>query len=101
LLKLNQNKSGSKVPILGDIPIAGLLFRSAGHSDIQTKLYVFVRAEIIRPAEALASAHNDMKRISEQNRATFEKHEEEFQNYQYVPRSKPKPMDPTKVLEVR
>ncbi|MBN1804957.1 MAG: hypothetical protein JW837_06875, partial [Sedimentisphaerales bacterium] len=92
---------GSKVPILGDIPLVGLLFRSAGHSDIQTNLYVFVRAEIIRPTEALASARNDLERISDQNRAAFEKHEEEFQNHQYIPGSKPKQMEPAKVLEAK
>ena len=101
LLKLNQSKGGSKVPILGDIPLVGLLFRSAEHSDIQTKLYVFVRAEIIRPVEALANARTGLEKISKRDRAAFEKHEEEFQNYQYVPGSNPKPMDPAKVLEAR
>ncbi len=101
MLKLNQSKGGSKVPILGDLPLVGLLFRSSEHSNIQSKLYVFVRAEIIRPADALASARNDMKRISDLNRIAFEKHEEEFQNYQYIPGLKPKKMDPAKVLEAR
>ena len=100
MLKLNQSKGGSKVPILGDLPFVGLAFRSSGHSDIQSKLYVFVRAEIIRPTEALANVRDDMKRISDLNRAAFEEHEEEFQNYQYVPGLKPEKMDPAKVLEL-
>jgi len=101
MLKLNQSRGGAKVPILGDLPLIGLLFRSLTHSDIQSKLYVFVRAEIIRPAEALAAAHTDIERISGQNRAAFEKHEEEFQNYHDVPGLKPRIMDPAKVLEAR
>lgn len=99
MLKLNQSRGGAKVPILGDLPLIGLLFRSLTHSDVQSKLYVFVRAEIIRPAEALAAAHTDLERISEQNRAAFEKHEEEFQNYEDWPGIKPEPIGPEKVLE--
>lgn len=101
MLKLNQSRGGAKVPILGDLPLIGLLFRSLTHSDTQSKLYVFVRAEIIRPAEALAAAHTDLERISEQNRAAFEKHEEEFQNYQDVPGLKSRIMEPAKALEAR
>jgi hypothetical protein len=42
-----------------------------------------------------------MKRISDLNRAAFEKHEEEFQNYNYIPGLKPGAMDPAKLLESR
>ncbi len=99
MLRLNQSRGGAKVPILGDLPLVGVLFRSLARSDIQSRLYVFVRAEIIRPAEALAGAHRDLERISEQTRSAFEKHEEEFQNYQDVPGLKSGRMDPAKVLE--
>jgi hypothetical protein len=60
---------------------------------------VFVRAEIIRPGEALADTHDDLERISERSRAAFEKHEDEFQGYQSWPGIKPKPTDPEKVLD--
>jgi hypothetical protein len=76
-----------------------LLFRSADSSDIQSKLYIFVRAEIIRPTEALAGAHKDLERVSQQNREAFEKHEAEFQNYQSIPGLKPKTTEPAKILE--
>lgn len=99
MLKLNQTKGGNKVPLLGDLPLVGGAFRNISNSDIQNKLYVFVRAEIIRPAEALAGTLEDLERISEQNRAAFEKHEEEFQRYQDWPGIKPKPTDPEKALD--
>ncbi|MHC4438324.1 MAG: type II secretion system protein GspD, partial [Planctomycetota bacterium] len=99
MLKLNQNKGGSNVPILSDLPLIGGAFRSISNSDVQSKLYVFVRAEIIRPAEAIAGTHEDLERISEQNRSDFEKHEEEFQKYQSWPGIKPHPTDPEKVLD--
>ncbi len=40
----------SKVPILGDIPVAGKLFRSTGKTRNKTNLMVFLRPTIIRTA---------------------------------------------------
>ncbi len=101
MLRLNQTKSGSKVPILGDLPLVGGLFRGISNSDIQSKLYIFVRAEIIRPAEACEPGTCDIDVISQKNREAFEKHEQEFQNYQNWPGMKSKPVDPEKALEAR
>ncbi len=101
MLKLNQTKGGKKVPILGDLPLVGLLFRSVSNTDIQSKLYVFVRAEILRPAELAGAASKDLERISEQNRSSFERHEQEFQDYQTVPGAKPEPTPPAKVLQTQ
>jgi len=100
LLKLNQSKGGTKVPLIGDIPLIGGLFRTASNSDIQRNLYVFVKAEIIRPMES-GFAQDDMKRISERNRTAFEEHEAEFQDYHDWPGIKPEPMKPFKVLEAQ
>jgi type II secretory pathway component GspD/PulD (secretin) len=101
MLKLNQNKGGTKVPILGDIPLVGGLFRSVNNKDLQSKLYVFVKAEIIRPAGTVAKGMQDLEAISERNRLAFEKYEQEFQSHQDWPGIKPKPVDPVKVLEAR
>jgi len=99
MLKLNQSKGGSKIPLLGDIPLVGGLFRSVSNSDLQRKLYVFVRAEIIRPAEVGGKAMEDLERISDRNREAFEKFEREFQEYENWPGFKPEPIEPAKVLE--
>ncbi|GAF85000.1 unnamed protein product, partial [marine sediment metagenome] len=40
LTKLKQTKGGSKVPLLGDIPLVGGLFRSTSNTDRESKLYV-------------------------------------------------------------
>lgn len=101
LLKMNQNKGGAKVPILGDIPLIGGLFRSINNKDMQNKLYVFVKAEIIRPDGVLAQGMGGLDAISEKNRAAFEEHEKEFQTYQNWPGIKPKPVEPPRVLEAR
>ncbi len=100
MLKLNQSKGGTKVPILGDIPILGGLFRSTSNNDTQKNLYVFVKAEIIRPDEG-SFASSDLERISERNREAFEKHEIEFQEYHDWPGVKPKAMKPFKVLDAQ
>jgi len=100
MLKLNQGKGGTKVPLLGDIPLVGGLFRSTSNSDIQRNLYVFVKAEIIRPTET-GLAQVDLERISDRNREAFEKHEIEFQEYHDWPGIKPKAMKPSKVLDAQ
>ncbi|MEN6427118.1 MAG: secretin N-terminal domain-containing protein [Phycisphaerales bacterium] len=101
MVKLNQSKGGSKVPILGDLPLVGGLFRNINNSDIESKLYVFVKAEVIRPEEGIAQGMKDLVEISDRNRMAFEKHESEFQGYQDWPGIKPKPVDPPKVLDAQ
>ncbi len=101
LLKLNQNKGGTKVPILGDIPLVGGLFRGISNKDTQNKLYVFVKAEIIRPTEQVGRGLDELTAISERDRDAFEQHEREFQHYQDWPGIRSKPTEPAKVLEAR
>ena len=100
MLKMNQIKGGSKVPILGDIPLVGSLFRSINNEDTQSKLYVFVKAEIIRPAD-MAESMKDLEKLSLRNREAFEKHEQEFQGYEDWPGIKPKKIAPAKVLDAQ
>ena len=102
LLKLNQSKGGTKIPILGDIPIVGGLFRSTSNSDIQRNLYVFVKAEIIRPLDTnVAEADSHLQQISDRNRDAFEEHEKEFQDYKDWPGIKPKTIEPANVLDAQ
>jgi len=97
LERLSQSKGGSKVPLLGDIPIIGGLFRSTANIDEQSRLYVFVKAHILRPGEE--TGLTDIEIVSAKNRATFEKYEKEMQDYEDWPGIKPKPLDPLKVLD--
>jgi general secretion pathway protein D len=98
LEKISQGKSGNKIPIIGDLPIVGFLFRSVSNTDDQRRLYVFVKAHILRPGEK-GEAVSDIEVVSKKNRDRFEQYEAEMQNYQDVPGIKAKPMSPTKVLE--
>ncbi len=98
LEKSKQNKIGSKIPLLGDIPLVGGLFRDIDNTSNQSRLYVFVKAHILRPGEE-AAGESDIVRISKANRAKFEKYEREMQEYEDWPGIKPEPMDPLKILE--
>ena len=97
LTKLSQTKASNKVPLLGDIPVAGALFRSTSKVDTGNKLYIFVKANILRPEQT--AGLNQLKNISQTNKAEFEKAESEFQKHQDFPGVKPEPIEPEKVLE--
>jgi general secretion pathway protein D len=99
LERLKQGKGGTKVPLIGDLPLIGGLFRSTANSDAQSRLYVFVKAHILRPGEQTA-ALSDLEIVSSKNRKTFEKYEKEMQEYEDWPGIKPQPMDPERILEV-
>jgi general secretion pathway protein D len=98
--KINQSKSGGKVPILGDLPLIGGLFRSHGKSNIQKQLYIFVKVQVIRPEDTVA-ANNALVKISDRNREAFEKDEAEFQAFEGWPGFKPKAMGPEKILDLQ
>jgi general secretion pathway protein D len=51
LLDDNDRRTLDRVPLLGDIPVLGNLFRSRGRSRARTNLMVFIRPTILRTAE--------------------------------------------------
>ncbi len=51
LLDDNERRTIQRIPLLGDIPIIGELFRSRARSRTQTNLMVFIRPTILRSAE--------------------------------------------------
>ena len=97
LTKLNQKKGGGKVPLFGDIPLVGSLFRSVDNSDDERKLYIFVKANILRPDDVGGLAQ--LKDISRKNKAAFEKAESDFQEYEDFPGFKATVFEPRHVLE--
>ena len=96
LVRLNQTKGGSKVPILGDVPLLGILFRSIDNSNVEKKLYVFLKANIVRPYDDARLI--DLQNISEEHQKAFEESESEFQKLENVPGLPPKPTPPEGVL---
>ena len=51
LIQDDESFEESKVPVLGDVPVIGNLFRSRGKSRERTNLMVFLRPKIIRNAQ--------------------------------------------------
>lgn len=62
LIKDDVQDGTQKVPILGDIPFLGRLFRSDSVNVEKTNLLIFIRATIIRDDEDLAGASADKYR---------------------------------------
>jgi len=98
LTKLNQEKDTSKVPLLGDVPIVGALFRGVNNKTNDTHLYVFVKANILRPSE-ITGGPGQLTSISDKNKAAFEDAERDFQTHQDIPGIEPEPVEPLRVLE--
>jgi type II secretory pathway component GspD/PulD (secretin) len=96
LVRLNQSKAGSKVPLLGDIPLLGVLFRSTNNSNVEKKLYVFLKANIVRPYDG--SGLSDLEQVSRAHEEAFEESEAQFQRFEAIPGIRPKPMQPENVL---
>ncbi len=59
LLQDDRSKSKNKVPLLGDIPVLGNLFKYDNHRTTKRNLMLFVRPTIMRNSETLATASQD------------------------------------------
>lgn len=59
LIKDKTTKGASKIPVLGDIPFLGYLFKSEKNIKDKTELLIFVSPTIITPAEFLHMAREE------------------------------------------
>lgn len=55
LVTSNKNHGGTKVPVLGDIPVLGRLFSSKSVNDQSTNLLIFITAKTVNPDGAAPS----------------------------------------------
>ncbi|GBD45003.1 Type II secretion system protein D [bacterium HR40] len=62
LIQDSDSRSREKVPLLGDVPLLGHLFRSTNNEGQRTELLVFLTPKIVRSPE-------DARRVSEELRA--------------------------------
>ncbi|MDY0397094.1 type II secretion system secretin GspD [Desulfuromonas thiophila] len=65
LISTNLQENKSRVPLLGDIPLLGLLFRSSSLEEKKTNMVVFITPTVIGSQE-------ELDRISDSNRAAFD-----------------------------
>ena len=54
LIEQTESTVNSKIPFLGDIPVAGNLFKSEGRGSTRTNLMVFIKPTIVRDRDAAA-----------------------------------------------
>ncbi|MBW8040116.1 MAG: hypothetical protein FVQ85_08970 [Planctomycetes bacterium] len=67
LRKMDVTQQTNKIPLLGDLPIVGLLFRFEGESVTNSELVVFITPRIIEHA-VLSEAEKEAYKITEFNR---------------------------------
>ncbi len=66
LITNDQTSSNAKVPVLGDVPLLGKLFRSDKKSNTRRTLYVFLRPTILRDKiDVGAAAEKKYRRVRE------------------------------------
>ncbi len=65
LFQNNVTRSETKVPLLGDIPFLGRLFRRTSDNESKTSLLIFITPRVIRNSD-------DLDKISRENRASLE-----------------------------
>lgn len=59
LVKTNESMTFQKIPLLGDIPIIGWLFRNSSMEKIQNNLVIFVTAHIVHGPNDLAKIYQE------------------------------------------
>jgi general secretion pathway protein D len=71
LIQDDITQTDSKVPLLGDIPILGRLFRSTRDSHVKRNLMVFLRPTVVRDRAGIAALsgkkYNDIRIVGEHN----------------------------------
>ncbi len=81
----------SKVPLLGDIPIVGTLFRKVERTNVKGVLYLFVRAQIIRSMNDKGQTDfSDIKHITDKQRLHLDKMNNNYKQQPIIPGIKEK-----------
>ncbi|HWR44661.1 type II and III secretion system protein family protein [Sporomusa sp.] len=67
LISSETSKDVQKIPLLGDIPILGNLFKSTSFSRGETEVIILVTPTIVNPAEYIPSQTQEMKEFVKEN----------------------------------
>jgi general secretion pathway protein D len=95
LMQTQKVKSEDKVPILGDIPLLGLLFKHRTTSDEKKELLIFMTPHIVnRPTELAANTASERAKAVNSRKAFSEDELNRFLDT--VPSAEPKPATPPK-----
>jgi general secretion pathway protein D len=68
IIRNNVTSTVKKIPLLGDIPLLGQLFRSTEKGNVKTELLVFLTPRIVKdPEEARKLRDDEFKRMSKES----------------------------------
>ncbi|MBN1435759.1 MAG: hypothetical protein JW936_01680 [Sedimentisphaerales bacterium] len=82
----NDSVTVNKIPLLGDLPLIGSLFRNVSRGEGQTVLYVFVRSQIVRSrAEEGNADFQDLELLSQPYRQGLRNQEQDFNRQNLIP----------------
>jgi MSHA biogenesis protein MshL len=70
LMQERMTRDQAKVPVLGDLPIVGGLFRRDTRSNRKTDLVILLTPTIMTPGRAAESAASEQERLSQAKRAS-------------------------------
>jgi general secretion pathway protein D len=71
LMQERHEENINKVPVLGDIPLFGLLFKSKRLSKEKTNLLIFLTPHVVKDAEALAD-------VTQEKQREYARHENQY-----------------------
>jgi len=77
LLREEQIEVKRKVPLLGDIPFLGTLFRSTSSEDVRSQLVIFLSVRVVDPADLSMETVNPSA-VSEEMEEQLETYRETF-----------------------
>ncbi len=94
LTKTKESVKTNKVPILGDIPLLGLLFRNVSRGEETSVLYVFVKAEIVNDPD-----FSSLIKLSNDNHGNLRNMENTYKSITVIPGIPDKRQNEIKSLE--
>ena len=78
LIDDSTTKTENKVPVLGDVPLLGWLFKKSSNEDTKTNLYVFLTPRVIKnPAEASGILQQKQEQMNTIREGEFKFHEKQ------------------------
>lgn len=85
LIKDDVQETTQKVPLLGDVPVVGRLFRSNSSKKTKTNLMVFLRPVIVREGRILTGATGEKYRVIRGEQMQIRERGDDFFNKEDLP----------------
>ena len=101
LLSSDESKTFEKIPLLGDIPLLGWLFRNSTIKQSKSNLIIFITPHIVHGAADLASIYKT--KIEERDQFINQLYGSNYKNsdfYKQIPQLKDGEYNPNKIEEL-